>query len=74
MTKLPSLRPEEVAKVLGERGYVLDRIRGSHHIYTHPHTKRKVIVPFHKKELPKGTLQEILKQAGLTKEELSKLL
>ena len=74
MTKLPSPRPEEVAKVLGERGYVLDRIRGSHHVYTHSDTKRRVIVPFHKKELPKGTLQEILKQAGLTKEELSELL
>jgi len=28
----------------------------------------------HKKELPKGTLLEILKQAGISKEELENLL
>jgi predicted RNA binding protein YcfA (HicA-like mRNA interferase family) len=33
-----------------------------------------VVVPFHKKDLPKGTLIEILKQAGFSKEELKKLL
>jgi len=31
-----------------------------------------VVVPFHKKDLPKGTLLEILRQAGISKEELKK--
>ncbi|WP_218837967.1 type II toxin-antitoxin system HicA family toxin [Candidatus Methanoperedens nitratireducens] len=35
--------------------------------------KRKVIVPLHKKDLPKGTLIEILKQAGISREELRDL-
>ena len=30
--------------------------------------------PFHKKDLPKGTLFEILKQADISKEELKNLL
>jgi len=49
---------------------VLDRVRGGHHVYYHPETRRRVVVPLHKHELPKGTLLEILKQAGMTKEEL----
>jgi predicted RNA binding protein YcfA (HicA-like mRNA interferase family) len=36
--------------------------------------KRRVVVPLHKKDLPKGTLLEILKQASINKEELRGLL
>ena len=43
-------------------------------MYYHPETRRRVVVPLHKRELPKGTLLEILKQAGMTKEELEHLL
>lgn len=53
---------------------MLDRVRGSHHVYYNPQTKRRVVIPFHKRELPKGTLLEILKQAGVAKEELEVLL
>ena len=74
MPKLPSLTPEKVIKVLKRKGFVLDRIKGSHHIYYHPETKRRVVVPFHKRDLPKGTLLEILKQAGITNKELKELL
>ena len=74
MPKLPSLTPEKIIKALEREGFVLDRIKGSHHIYYHPETKRRVVVPLHKKDLPKGTLLEILKQAGISKEELKELL
>jgi predicted RNA binding protein YcfA (HicA-like mRNA interferase family) len=74
MPKLPSLTPQEIIKVVEKRGFVLDRIKGSHHIYYHPETKRRVVVLFHKRDLPKGTLLEILKQAGISKEELRDLL
>jgi predicted RNA binding protein YcfA (HicA-like mRNA interferase family) len=33
-----------------------------------------VVVPLHMRELPKGTLLEILKQADISKEELIKLI
>ena len=39
-------------------------------MYYHSESKRRVIIPYHKKDLPKGTLMEILKQAGISKEEL----
>jgi predicted RNA binding protein YcfA (HicA-like mRNA interferase family) len=74
MPKLPALTPREIARLLERRGFVLDRVKGSHHIYYHPETRRRVVVPFHKKDLPKGTLLEILRQAGISREEISDLL
>lgn len=74
MPKLPSLTPEEIIKILEGRGFILDRARGSHRVYYHPETKRRAIVPVHKRDLPKGTLLEILKQAGISREELDELM
>ena len=48
----------------------MDRSKGSHRVYYNPENKKGVIIPYHKKDLPKGTLMEILKQAGISKEEL----
>ena len=74
MPRLPVTSPRKIIRVLERKGFVLDRTKGSHHIYYHPKTKRRVIVPLHKEDLPKGTLIAILKQAGLTREELQELL
>ncbi len=74
MPKLPSLTPQKVIKVLEKKGFILDRVKGSHHIYYHPEMRRRVVVPLHKRDLPKGTLLEILKQAGINKEMLRELL
>jgi len=38
--------------------------------YQHPEKKLITVVPMHKKDLPKGTLLAILKQAGIDKNEL----
>lgn len=73
MPKLPSITPKKLIKILERQGFVLDRIRGSHHIYYHPETKKRVTVPLHKKDLPKGTLLEILRQAEISKDELRDL-
>jgi predicted RNA binding protein YcfA (HicA-like mRNA interferase family) len=70
MPKLPSLTPKKVIKILEARGFVLDRVRGSHHIYYHPETKQRAIVPVHKDDLPIGTLLSILRQAGIERDEL----
>jgi len=74
MPKLPSFTPQKIIKMLEKKGFVLDRIKGSHHIYHNPETKRRVVVPLYKTDLPRGTLLEILKQAGMSKEELRNLL
>jgi predicted RNA binding protein YcfA (HicA-like mRNA interferase family) len=40
MPDLPVLKPAKIIKVLKLKGFVLDRTKGSHHIYYHPETKR----------------------------------
>jgi predicted RNA binding protein YcfA (HicA-like mRNA interferase family) len=57
-------------RLLERHGFVLDRVKGSHHLYRHPETGRQAVVPFHRKDLPKGTLLEISRQAGNDRAEL----
>jgi predicted RNA binding protein YcfA (HicA-like mRNA interferase family) len=59
-----------VIRILEKKGFILDRTKGSHRIYRNPDTKARVVVPFHRKDLPRGTLLEILKQAGIDKSDL----
>jgi predicted RNA binding protein YcfA (HicA-like mRNA interferase family) len=46
-------------------GWVLDRVKGSHHIFTHPTRPGIVVVPHPKKDLPPGTVRSIRNQAGI---------
>ena len=47
-------------------GWKFDSQKGSHRQYFHPSKSGKVTIPFHKsKDLPKGTVNSIRKQAGL---------
>ena len=70
MPKLPVRTPKQLIKLLEDRGFVLDRVKGSHHIYLHPVTKRRAVVPLHRQDLPTGTLLSILKQAGIDREDV----
>jgi predicted RNA binding protein YcfA (HicA-like mRNA interferase family) len=72
MSNVPSLTPSDIIRLLMEKGFVLDRTSGSHRIFLHPISNKRVVVPFHKKDLPTGTMLSILKQAGISKDELSK--
>jgi predicted RNA binding protein YcfA (HicA-like mRNA interferase family) len=55
-----------VAELLAA-GWTLDRVRGSHHIFRHPSRPGHVTVPHPKKDLGKGLVAAIRKQAGLPK-------
>ncbi len=68
MPKIPSLTAEKVIKLLLQHGFELDHQTGSHRVYYNKTTKKRVTVPFHRKELPRGTLITILKQAGIKEE------
>ncbi|WP_214041391.1 type II toxin-antitoxin system HicA family toxin [Methanoculleus sp.] len=74
MPKLPVLTAQKIIKILEKKGFVLDRVKGSHHLFYHPETKRRVTVPVHGRDLPTGTLLEILKQAGIEREGIEDLL
>ena len=73
MGKLPVVSGKEVVKRLERAGFVLVRHVGSHIILrreTRP--KLTLTVPDHK-ELKRGTLKAILRQAGITLEQLDSL-
>jgi predicted RNA binding protein YcfA (HicA-like mRNA interferase family) len=70
MPKLPALKPRQVARFLEQNGFVLDHTSGSHFIYYHPVSRRRAVVPTHHRDLPKGTLMSLLREAGFTREEL----
>lgn len=70
MPRLPCVSPEKLGRVLERCGFKLERIKGSHHFYHNPETKKLTIVLFHGKDVPKGLLNEILKEAGMSREEL----
>ena len=55
----------EVVKLIQANGWQLVRITGSHHHFRHAGKPGLVTVPHPKKDLPAGTLNSILKQAGL---------
>ncbi len=74
MTRLPVVSGRALVQALGKAGYEVDRQKGSHIVLRQrqaPH--RRVTVPDHK-EIAKGTLRAILRQVGLTTEELVELL
>ena len=62
--------PQKIIRILKRGGFVLKRTRGSHYIFQHPVTKKRIIVPLHTKDLPKGTLYSIIKSAGLSEKDL----
>ena len=70
MPKLGTLKSKEVIKILESNGFRLRRSKGSHFVFYHPENKKIIVVPFHAKDLPKGTLASILKQAGISQNKL----
>jgi len=56
---------KDLSAILKENGWTLDRVKGSHYIFIKPE-KRSIPVPIHgSKDLPKGLIRAILKQAEI---------
>ncbi|NMO95636.1 type II toxin-antitoxin system HicA family toxin [Paenibacillus lemnae] len=55
----------EMIRMIEEDGWYYIRSTGDHYQYKHPSKKGKVTIPHPNKDLPKGTINSILKQAGL---------
>jgi len=65
--ELPILTAKQVIAALKRIGFVLYRQKGSHQIYVMG--DKQVTVPYHSRDLKKGTLVQIIKGTGLTIEE-----
>ncbi len=62
------MKIRDIIKLLEQDGWYLDRTRGSHAQYRHPVKRGVVTVPGKAgDELAAGTLNSVLKQAGLKK-------
>ncbi|MGE9760874.1 type II toxin-antitoxin system HicA family toxin [Pseudomonas sp. PDM20] len=59
------MRSREIIELLIEDGWLEIGCNGRHHQFKHPDKPGKVTVPHPKASLPKGTVNSILKQAGL---------
>jgi predicted RNA binding protein YcfA (HicA-like mRNA interferase family) len=75
MLKLPRLSGKKVIKIIAKTGFTPIRQKGSHVILTKQtdEGKKSVVIPNHK-EIDRGTLLEIIRQAGLKKKEFLKLI
>ena len=71
--KLSVIKPKKIVRILKKLGFEERRQTGSHLIFRHPESKKIIPIPIHNKDLKKGTLLNILKQAGISKKEFLKL-
>ncbi|PIV26133.1 MAG: hypothetical protein COS37_07955 [Anaerolineae bacterium CG03_land_8_20_14_0_80_58_20] len=72
MSGLPRISGRECAKALGKIGFYLKRQESSHMVLRRDEPFAQVVVPDHK-ELDRGTLRAIIRQAGLSIDEFEKL-
>jgi predicted RNA binding protein YcfA (HicA-like mRNA interferase family) len=59
------MNSKQLIKELKASGWVLVRVKGSHHQFKHPDHKLPLTVPHPKKDLSLGLVKQIKKQAGI---------
>ncbi len=73
MVKLPVISGEKVVKAFVKAGWKVDRIVGSHVILRKEGSSVTLSVPLHR-ELKKGLLRALIRDANMTVEEFVKYL
>ena len=69
--RLGSVKPKEFIRRLERSGFLFHHQTGSHVILKGPEGRR-ISVPKHNREMKRGTLADLIKQAGLTQEEFDR--
>ena len=59
------MKSRALIRLLEADGWFLVRVKGSHHQFKHPRKLGLVTVPHPKRDIPIGTLKNILRQSGL---------
>jgi len=62
---IPTLKSADLIRELEQTGWTLRRTVGSYHIFVHATRPGHITVPHPKKDLGKGLVHKIRKQAGL---------
>ena len=73
MSKLPKISGQDCIKALYKKGFYFKRQHGSHIILRRNDPFSQLVVPNHK-ELDRGTLRAIIRQADLSTEELNRII
>jgi predicted RNA binding protein YcfA (HicA-like mRNA interferase family) len=70
MGRLSGFKYREVARRLRVFGYSFDRHGpGSHEVWRHTATGRKITLPHHARDMAEGTLRAILREADISVED-----
>ena len=73
--RLPALTPKDVLRALERAGFEVHHVTGRHYILKHPDKSGlRVTLPWHNKDLKRGTLRSVIEQAGYTTDEFVDLL
>jgi predicted RNA binding protein YcfA (HicA-like mRNA interferase family) len=68
---LKQVSGRDFAKVVQQHGWQLARIHGSHHIFTMPERRERLVIPIHgNRPLKSGLLRALMKIAGLNESDL----
>lgn len=68
---MKSICGKALCKIVERQGWLLKRVTGSHHIYAKEGVSIILSIPVHSnRDLPTGTLRSLMKDAGLTEEDL----
>jgi predicted RNA binding protein YcfA (HicA-like mRNA interferase family) len=54
----------KILRLLQDDGWTVVRISGDHHILQHANRNQTIVLPHPKKDLPKGLVRRIYKDAG----------
>lgn len=69
---MKSISGKNLCKIVEQRGWILQRITGSHHIYQNYDFDKILSIPVHRnQDLKIGTLKALMKIANLTEEDLA---
>ncbi|MFQ5987643.1 MAG: type II toxin-antitoxin system HicA family toxin [Dehalococcoidia bacterium] len=73
--KLPVIKPREAIKAFQKAGWYIDHQTGSHVIMCHQDNRPTTLsIPRHQRDMSKGLLSGLIKDAGLTYEQFTELL
>ncbi|MBM3530047.1 MAG: addiction module toxin, HicA family [Alphaproteobacteria bacterium] len=54
----------DIKRRLEQDGWLLERVTGSHHVFKHPNSRETIVLPHPKKDLGRGLVRAIYKQAN----------
>jgi predicted RNA binding protein YcfA (HicA-like mRNA interferase family) len=74
MPRLPTVTPRQVIRALERAGFAVDHQTGSHVVLLRASDGCRVVVPWHNRDLGRGLTRQIIRSAGLTREEFTDLL